>query len=96
MDPKRKLLGMLARIFSDGVVHEEERAELLDFLASGALAANERLEVVQSFIATTWKGTTADGKVSDPEKKRLREIVRVLMLDPATLPPDWAKLLRDD
>jgi uncharacterized tellurite resistance protein B-like protein len=93
MDPKRKLKGMLARIFSDAAAEESERSELAAYLASGALSATEVQEVVRDFVATTWKITMADGVISEVEKKRLREIVAVLRLDRADLPEEWAKAL---
>jgi uncharacterized tellurite resistance protein B-like protein len=93
MDPKRKLKGMLARIFSDAEAEESERSELAAYLASGALSAAEVQEVVRDFVATTWKITMADGVISDVEKKRLREIVAVLRLDRTDLPEEWAKAL---
>lgn len=93
MDPRRQFKGLLARIFSDAVVDESERGELLDFLASGALTPAERAEVVSEFVATTWKGTNADGVVSDREKQRCREIVKVLGLERSSLPAAWAAII---
>jgi len=93
MDPKRKLKGMLARIFSDAVAEEHERTELADYLASGTLTQDDVKEVIADFVATTWKITMADGVVSDREKERLREIVAVLKLDAAVLPPEWTSAL---
>ena len=93
MDPKRKLKGMLARIFSDAVVEDAERKELADYLASGALSSAEVKEVIADFVATTWKITMADGVVSDTEKQRLREIVAVLNLSDEVLPPEWKAAL---
>jgi tellurite resistance protein len=95
MDAKRKLKGMLARIFSDATAEEAERAELRAYLASGALTAAEIHEVIDDFVKTTWKITLADGVISDTERKRLREIVDVLALDRGALPPDWAKAISD-
>lgn len=95
MDHKRKLKGMLARIFSDAVAESSERDELKAFLSSGALSASEVQEVFRDFVQTTWKITVADGVVSDTEKQRLREIVDVLDIDHAALPNEWAKLLDD-
>lgn len=92
-DPKRKLKGMLARIFSDAVAEESERKELADYLGSGALSDAEVKEVIADFVATTWKITIADGVVSDLEKQRLREIVAVLKLAPADLPKEWTDAL---
>lgn len=93
MDPKRKLKGMLARIFSDAVVEDAERAELHAYLTSGALSAAEISEVVQDFVRTTWKITMADGVISEVEKKRLREVVLLLALDRASLPAEWEGVL---
>jgi hypothetical protein len=93
MDAKRKLKGMLARIFSDAAAEDSERAELRTYLASGALTNAEIAEVVDDFVKTTWKITLADGVISDTEKKRLREIVEVLKLEPNELPDEWAKAI---
>jgi hypothetical protein len=93
MDPKRKLKGMLARIFSDAVAEPSERDELKSFLATGLLSNDEIIEVFRDFVATTWKITIADGTVSDIEKARLREIAAVLPLDKSAFPPEWADLL---
>jgi tellurite resistance protein len=93
MDPKRKLKGMLARIFSDAVAEESERDELKAYLASGVLNATETKEVFEDFVHTTWKITMADGVISDHEKKRLREIVQVIAIDKAVLPEEWREIL---
>ena len=93
-DPKRKLKGMLARIFSDAVAEDSERKELAAYFASGALSDTDVKDVIADFVATTWKITIADGVVSDREKERLREIVAVLKLDAASLPKEWADALK--
>jgi tellurite resistance protein len=93
MDPKRKLKGMLARIFSDAVAEEGERKELAEYLASAPLTPDEVKEVIADFVATTWKITIADGVVSDREKQRLREIVSVLNVATTELPAEWRDAL---
>jgi hypothetical protein len=93
MDPKRKLKGLLARIFSDAVAEPAEREELQAFLATGILSQDAIFEVFRDFVATTWKITVADGTVSDIEKTRLREIAAVLPLEKNAYPPEWAALL---
>lgn len=93
MSAKRKLKGMLARIFSDAVAEEGEREEIKTYLSSGVLSELEVKEVFADFVQTTWKITIADGVVSDREKQRLREIVAVLGLDRAALPPEWGTIL---
>lgn len=94
MDQKRKLKGMLARIFSDATAEEAERTELAAYLGSGALTKEEIKEVVADFVQTTWKITMADGVISDVERTRLNEIVRVLGLERKELPQEWALALR--
>jgi tellurite resistance protein len=93
MDPKRKLKGMLARIFSDATAEQTEREELRAYLSSDALGVAEIQEVFEDFVQTTWKITMADGVVSDVEKKRLREIVEVLGVSREMLPQEWLRLL---
>lgn len=93
MDPKRKLKGMLARIFSDAVAEDAEREELKAYLSSGALTESETKAVFEDFVQTTWKITMADGVVSERETQRLREIVSVLDLDKNVLPAEWRKIV---
>lgn len=94
MDPKDALTGKLARIFSDAVVEDDERSELRAFLASGELSASETKEVFESFVETTWKATMEDGRISETELRRLKEIIRVLQLDAAVLPKQWLDAVR--
>lgn len=93
MDAKRKLKGMLARIFSDAVADATERDELKAFLSSDVLTLAEIKEVFEDFVATTWKITKADGVVSEVEKQRLREIFDVLPVDRSVLPREWADIV---
>ena len=93
MDPKQALLAKLAQIFSDAVVDEAELSSLRASLASGELSTTELRGAFDDFVATTWKETMADRHVSDLEKQRLREIVRVLGLDASTLPREWRAIL---
>ena len=94
MDEKRKLKGMLARIFSDATAEESERAELAAYLSSGALSKADIKDVFADFVQTTWKITMADGVISDVERQRLNEIVRVLGVDVDALPKEWVAALR--
>ena len=96
MDDKRKLKGMLARIFSDATAEDSERAELKAYLSSGTLSMAEIKDVFDDFVQTTWKITMADGVVSDVERQRLEEIVEVLGLETESLPAEWVKILRAD
>lgn len=93
MDPKQALLGKLTHIFSDAMVDEAEKSSLRAFLASGELSAKDLREVFEEFVATTWKEAMADRHVSDLERQRLREIVRVLGLDASILPREWRSIL---
>lgn len=93
MDPKRKLKGMLARIFSDTTVEEAERSELKAYLTSGALSVEDLRSVFDDFVATTWKITMADGVVTDVEKQRLVNIVKELGIAKEMLPAEWAEIV---
>ena len=93
MDPKRKLKGMLVRIFSDVVAEDAECEELKVYLSSGAFTESETKEIFEDFVQTTWKITMADGVVSERETQRLREIVSVLDLDKNVLPAEWRKIV---
>lgn len=92
-DAQRKLLGMLARVFSDAVADPNEQEEIRRYLTSGALKVSETREVLAKFVEQTWRITMADGVVSDVEKTRLRNVVSVLGIDPSMLPEGWTKLL---
>jgi tellurite resistance protein len=94
MDPKEALTAKLTRIFSDAVVDEDERSELRAFLASGELSASETKDVFESFVKTTWKATMEDGRISETELQRLREVIRVLNLDASVLPREWLSAVR--
>jgi hypothetical protein len=93
VDPKRKLKGMLARIFSDTVVEDDERRELKAYLSSGALSVTDVKTVFEDFVATTWKITMADGVVSEVERTRLVNIVKELGLAKEMLPAEWAEIV---
>lgn len=93
VDPKRKLKGMLARIFSDASLEDAERKELKAYLSSGALSVTEVKAVFEDFVATTWKITMADGVVSDVERARLVNIVKELGLATDMLPAEWAEIV---
>lgn len=95
MDPKRKLKGMLARIFSDTTVEDAERNELRVYLGSGALSVADVKDVFEDFVATTWKITMADGVVSDVEKQRLLNIVTELGIAKEMLPAEWAQIVSE-
>lgn len=90
---KRRFKGMLARVFSDAVVEDSEAAEIKAFLDSGELSPDEATGVVMDFVQTTWRVTVADSEISDKERARLKEIVRVLEIPQSLLPPAWAQAI---
>jgi uncharacterized tellurite resistance protein B-like protein len=93
VDPKRTLKGLLARVFRDGKASTSELGEIVAFVSAGTLSLSEMEDAFEEFVTTTWSVTMADGVVSEEEKTQLREITRVLGLDPSTLPEEWRKLL---
>jgi len=93
VDPRKKLLGMLARIFTDAEVSADERRELKDFVGSGALGAEELKATLDGFAERTWAMANADGQISDRERERLRAVARELGLKREGLPAAWVALL---
>lgn len=92
-DAQKKLLGMLARVFSDAEADADEQEQIRKYLASGALGVKDTRDVLERFVAQTWRITMADGVVSEIEKKRLRNVVHVLGIDASLLPEGWSALL---
>ncbi len=92
-NPELMLKGMLARIFSDGVVEPRERAELEALRKKGDLTPAQIEKVMTDFLHTTLKYSKADGVITDMEKKRLRAIVEELGLPDASIPEDVKKIL---
>ena len=90
---KRRFKGMLARVFSDAVVEDSEAQEIRAFLTSGELSPEEVSSVVMDFVQTTWRVTVADNEISDKERQRLKEIVRVLEIPHSSLPPAWVQAI---
>lgn len=80
--------GMLARIFSDGVVEPAERAELKAKLASGGMSADVARATMLDFLRTTMKHVGADGKVSDGERTKLKTILAELALPDDCVPTE--------
>jgi len=80
--------GMLARIFSDGVVDAKERAELKAKLGSGGLTPEVARATMIEFLETTMKHVMADGKVTDRERAKLQLILKELALPDDCVPAE--------
>ena len=89
----KKLKGMLARIFSDGVVQPGEREELDRHLESGLSKETVQATLVD-FLKTTMKHVNADGAISDREREKLRLIVTELELPNDAIPDEVRKAIR--
>ena len=87
--------GMLARIFSDGVVTDDERAELRAAIASEALPRERVNATIDGFLRTSFRHFAADGRFTDSEKSKLRLIVTELSLPEATLPEEIRRVLTE-
>jgi tellurite resistance protein len=75
MSAERQFKGMLARVFSDAVLEDAERAELAEAVKNGGLSGEQLQQTIASFTATTFQHAMADGTLSDRERDRLRAIV---------------------
>ncbi|WP_394822166.1 hypothetical protein [Pendulispora albinea] len=78
---------MLARIFSDGVVTDEERTELWTAVTTGGLDAARVDALLVDFLQKSFSHFSADGRLTDGERKKLRLIVNELALSQEHLPP---------
>jgi hypothetical protein len=94
MPVDKQLKGMLARIFSDAVVDDAERAELRTRLSSGKLPPADAQATMLEFLTTTYKHAMADGVLSDHEKQRLRSIILELELPNACVPEEVKQAIR--
>ena len=85
--------GMLARIFSDGVVEPSERVELKAKLASGGISAESARATMIDFLETTMKHVNADGTVSERERAKLKTILDELGLPEDCIPEQVKRAL---
>ncbi|MDB4992948.1 MAG: hypothetical protein JWM74_380 [Myxococcaceae bacterium] len=74
-NPELRFKGMLARVFSDAVLEDAEKAELTEAVKSSGLTSDQVKHAIHSFTATTFKHASADGVITDRERERLRAIV---------------------
>ena len=90
---ERRLTGLLARIFSAGVVSDEERVELQAALTQTELEP-ERVQVtIRAFVEASFEQFKANGTISDRERDKLVLIVRELRLSDSALPPGLLAVL---
>jgi len=96
VDPQRlelRFLGLLAKIFSDGVITDAERAELHARTQDGALSPDRIRAVMLHFLTTSLAHITADGKVTRREHDKLRLIVDELALPEDSVPEEVRRVL---
>jgi len=96
VDPQRlerRFLGLLAKIFSDGVVTDAERGELHARIQDGQLSPEQIRAVMLHFLTTSLGHITADGKVTRREHDKLRLIVDELGLPDDSVPDEVRDVL---
>jgi len=90
---QKRFKGLLARVFSDGVLTKEERSELDEMQKSGALDAKTIETTMSEFLRTSFEHAKADGVITAREKSKLALIVRELRLPEAAVPEEVRRLL---
>jgi hypothetical protein len=85
-NPELRFKGMLARVFSDAVLEDAEKAELTEAVKNGGLTVEQVKQAIFAFTATTFKHATADSVITEREADRLRAIV--VMVKELGLPDD--------
>ena len=91
---ERRFIGMLARIFSDGVVTDAERTELWTSVATGNLDAQRVDALLLDFLKKSFSQFSADGVLTDSERKKLRVMVNELGLAEDHLPTEILSALQ--
>ena len=89
----KRFKGMLARIFSDGVLSQEERLELDGMLRMGDLDAAAIARTMSEFLHASFEHAKADGVITPREKQKLALIVRELRLPESAVPEEVKRLL---
>ena len=84
---------MLARIFSDGIVTDDERTELWTAVATGGLDAARVDALLLDFLQKSFAHFSADGRLTDSERGKLRLIVNELALSQEHLPDEIRRVL---
>jgi hypothetical protein len=84
---------MLARVFADGQIDPDEKAELEAMWKSGGLTKEQVHGVMKEFMARTLSHITADKVVTEAEKQKLRLIVTELEIPNECIPDEARKLL---
>jgi len=84
---------MLARIFSDGVVTDSERTELWTAVTTGGLDAARVDALLVDFLQKSFVHFSADGRLSDSERGKLRLMVNELALSQEHLPDEIRRAL---
>jgi len=90
---ERRFTGMLARIFSDGIVTDDERKELWTAVATGGLPASRVDALLIDFIRKSFSHFSADGRLTDSERGKLRLMVDELALSQESLPDEVRRAL---
>ena len=92
-EAEARLRTMLARVFADGVLEDDERKELQGLYTEGGLLRNRVKEIFLELLRDTHASVIADGVVTDDDKRRLRGIIDGLKFPPDLVPEEVKRAL---
>ena len=88
VEGKARLTVLVRRVMEDGVISEEERADLRRFYVSELLTISEVKEVLTSYIKALEKEAMQDGVLTAAEVKTIQNAVDQLHIPLRLLPPE--------
>ncbi|WP_394849753.1 hypothetical protein LZC95_20145 [Pendulispora brunnea] len=90
-----RFTSMLAQIFADGIITDEERVTLWTAVTAGGLDAARVDVLLLDFLRAQFTEFAADGFISADERSRLTLMVNVLGISDMHLPPEIRRALKD-
>lgn len=93
---EERLRAVLTRVFADGVLEDQERAELRELYTRGGLTVPLVKSIFTDFVKAAYAQVMSDGVVTKSEQAKLRAIVEGLRLPAGSVPDEVSRVLNDD
>ena len=90
---KEQLSSLIQRVMEDGTIEPGEREELQAVYRQAILTVSDVREVLGRYIKSVQDEVLADGKVTDEERQRCRDVVSELKIPPTLLPESFKAII---
>jgi hypothetical protein len=90
---KQKLAGLIERVLADGQIGQGEKDELVAVYRQAVLTVSDVREVLARYVRAVQAEVLADGRVTDEERKRCRNIVSELKIPVGLLPQAFRAII---